>query len=213
MTQFAMQGEMMKSTIDTLNKALFDGGTYVSKGASTYNDISLEWADKSSLEKRRVMEENDGLFWDGDTDADGILWGGCVESMIAQSTVGRYLPKVEDMTGRVLFLESSENIPPHWVVRYLLVGLGERGWFDHLAGVMIGRPKAWNPERQNSAEKKAEYRKKQREMVISTIREYNAQIPIVQNVDFGHTDPQIVLPVGGRALLSPINGTITLDYS
>ncbi len=213
MTQFAMQGEMMEPTIDTLKKALFDGGTYVSVGASTYNDISLEWADKSSLDKRRVMEENDGLIWDGDTDTDGILWGGCIESMIVQSTVGSYMPNVEDMAGKVLFLESSESIPPHWVVRYLLVGLGERGWFDQLTGIMIGRPKAWNPERQNSAEKKANYRQKQREMVTSTIREYNTRIPIVQNVDFGHTDPQIILPVGGRVVLSPTNGTITLDYS
>lgn len=213
MTQFAMQGEMMKPTIDTLKKALFDGGTYVSKGESMYNDISLEWADKSLLEKRRTMESNDGLFWDGDADADGILWGGCVESMIVQSTVGMYLPKTEDMAGKILFLESSENIPPHWVIRYLLVGLGERGWFDRLTGVMIGRPKAWNPERHNSAEKKAEYRQRQREAVVSTIREYNKQISIVQNVDFGHTDPQIILPIGRKVVLCPTIGTITLDYS
>lgn len=213
MTQFAMQGEMMDVTVESLTRALFDGGALITSGADKYNDISLEWADKASLEKRRVMEVNDGLVWDGNHDAEGLLWGGCIESMIVQSTVGKYLPEAEDMAGRILFLESSENIPPHWVTRYLLVGLGERGWFDQLAGVMIGRPKAWNPERQNSAEKKAEYRQKQREAVVSTIREYNLQIPIVQNVDFGHTDPQIVLPVGRKAVLSPASGSITFDYS
>lgn len=213
MTQFAMQGEMMDTTVESLNKALFDGGTLITSGADEYNDISLEWADKASLEKRRVMEANDGLIWDGDRDAEGLLWGGCIESMIVQSTVGKYLPDVENMTGRILFLESSENIPPHWVTRYLLVGLGERGWFDRLAGIMIGRPKAWNPERQNSAEKKAEYRQKQRETVVSAVREYNSQIPIVQNVDFGHTDPQIILPVGRKAIISPVSGSITFDYS
>ncbi len=213
MTQFAMQSEMMRPTVETLNKALFEGGTYVTAGEESYNDISLEWADETNLAKRRVMEPNDGLFWDGQADAQGQLWGGCVESLIAQCAVGKYLPNVEDMAGKILFLETSENIPPMWAVRYLLVGLGERGWFDQLAGVMVGRPKAWNPERQQSAETKADYRRRQRETVLSTIREYNGEIPVVQNVDFGHTDPQLVLPVGGVAMLSSKSGTISLDYS
>jgi muramoyltetrapeptide carboxypeptidase LdcA involved in peptidoglycan recycling len=213
MTQFAMQGSMMDVTVESLQKALFDGGQLVTRGEKVYNDIGLQWADKSLLVSSRQLEPNDGLVWDGDKTANGILWGGCVESMIAQCTAGKYLPSADDMTDHVLFLESSENIPPHWVMRYLLVGFGERGWFDKLAGVMVGRPKAWHFDRQKTKEQKAEYRKTQRETVISVVREYNATIPIVQNVDFGHTDPQIVLPIGRPALLSPTDGTITFNYS
>lgn len=213
MTQFAMQQTMMDLTVESLRKALFDGGELVTSGATMYNDIGLDWADKASLDKTRPMEENDGLLWDGDQKAGGLLWGGCIESMVAQCSVGKYLPSAEDMTGKILFLESAENIPPHWVVRYLLVGLGERGWFDRLSGVMVGRPKAWDFSQQNSAEQKALYRKAQRETILSVVREYNATIPIVQNVDFGHTDPQIVLPIGRQAVLSPAENTISLDYS
>lgn len=213
MTQFAMQQNMMDLTIESLNKALFDGGILETSGSVTYNDIGLDWADKASLAKQRPMEQNDGLIWDGGQEANGLLWGGCIESMIAQCAAERYLPKAEDMTGKILFLESAENIPPHWVVRYLLVGLGERGWFDRLSGVMIGRPKAWDFSQQNTAEQKANYRKEQRETVISVVREYNKTIPIVQNVDFGHTDPQIVLPIGRKAILSPEKNVISLDYS
>ena len=78
---------------------------------------------------------------------------------------------------------------------------------------MIGRPKAWEFDKQNTTEQKAQYRKDQRETVISAIREYNSTIPIVQNVDFGHTDPQIVLPFGRKAVVSPANNTIKLNYS
>lgn len=95
----------------------------------------------------------------------------------------------------------------------MLVGLGERGWFSQLSGVMIGRPKAWDFTQQNTVEQKANYRKDQRETVVSVIREYNETILIVQNVDFGHTDPQIVLPVGRKATLSPKRNIISLDYS
>lgn len=213
MTQFAMQGSMMGITVESLKKALFDGGTLVTQGSNEYNDVSLSWADESLLNTHRVMEANDGLKWDGTNDAEGLLWGGCIESMVAQCAAEKYLPKPEEMTGKILFLESSENIPPHWVAKYLLTGLGERGWYNRLTGIMIGRPKAWNPERQWHAKQKDEYRQKQRETVVTTVREYNMEIPIVQNVDFGHTDPQIVLPIGRRAKLSPRFGTIEFDYS
>lgn len=213
MTQFAMQQEMMDITVDSLSKAFFDGGKLVTSGSPVYNDIGLDWADKELLNKRRPIEDNDGLVWDGDKGAKGLLWGGCVESMVVQCSAEKYLPNAEDMAGKILFLESAESIPPHWVVSYLLVGLGERGWFDQLAGVMIGRPKAWEFSQQNTAEEKAKYRKDQRETVVSAVREYNKTIPIVQNVDFGHTDPQIVLPIGGEATLSPEGNMISFDYS
>lgn len=213
MTQFAMQQNMMELTVNSLKKSLFDGGTLETGGGATYNDIGLEWADQSSLRKQRLMEPNDGLIWDGEQEASGLLWGGCIESMIVQCTTGKYLPSTEEMAGKILFLESSESIPPHWVVKYLLTGLGERGWFDQLNGIMIGRPKAWDFSQQNTTEQKAKYRQNQRETVISVIREYNKKIPIVQNVDFGHTDPQVVLPIGRMATFSPKRNIIALNYS
>lgn len=213
MTQFAMQQNMMDLTVESLNKALFDGGTLETSGSEVYNDIGLDWADQSNLEKSREMEQNDGLFWDGNQEASGLLWGGCVESMIAQCSTEKYLPKTEEMEGKILFLETAEDIPPHWIVHYLLVGLGERGWFDQLSGIMVGSPKTWEFSQQNTPEQKAEYRAKQRETIISAVREYNKTMPIVQNVDFGHTDPQIVLPIGRVAVLSPTKNTISLDYS
>lgn len=213
MTQFAMQGSMKQLTVDSLNKALFDGGQLVTSGTETYNDIGLAWSDPALLTQERTMEPSEGLIWDGENDVSGLLWGGCIESMIAQCSVNKYLPDVEDMKGRILFLESSENIPPHWAARYLLIGFGERGWLNELSGIMVGRPKAWNFDRQKISNERAEYRSAQREIVVSTVREYNSAIPIVQNVDFGHTDPQIVLPIGRLATLSRTGGTITFDYS
>ena len=34
------------------------------------------------------------------------------------------------------------------------------------------------------------------EKITKAVREYNKNIPIIQNMDFGHTDPQICLPYG-----------------
>ena len=213
MTQFAMQGGMLPLTVESLNRAFFDGGTMKLTGSESYNDVGLEWAEKSSLTKTRLMEANDGFVWDAKDQAEGFLWGGCMESMVQQLAYGKYIPTADDMNGKILFLETAENIPPHWVMKYLLTGLGERGWFDKLSGIMIGRPKAWDFSQMNTSEEKEVYRSGQRSIVVTTVREYNQQIPIVQNVDFGHTDPQVILPIGRRATLRPTEGIITLDFS
>lgn len=213
MTQLAMQGNMMDLTVESLNRALFDGGELKSSGSPTFNDIGLSWADRALLSQSRELEENEGLIWSGDSDTSGILWGGCIESMIAQCTVGKYLPSKEDMEGKILFLESAENIPPIWSVRYLLMGLGERGWFNEITGIMIGRPKAWDFSQQKNTSEKNAYKKAQQDVVLSVVREYNNNLIIVQNVDFGHTDPQIVLPVGGHAKLSPANNEVIFNYT
>lgn len=214
MTQFAMQGGMHDITRDSLRRALFDSGEYELAVATEYNDIGLDWADKSLLAETRAMEPNDGLFWDWDsaTDVEGVLWGGCVESLIVQATAGKYLPQYDDLDGTILCIETSEDIPEHWIIEYLLTGFGERGWFDRFQAVLVGRPKAWDFGNRNLSEDKVAYRREQRETVLKTIRGYNTAIPVVQNLDFGHTDPQIALPFGQKARLDSLANKIFLTY-
>jgi muramoyltetrapeptide carboxypeptidase LdcA involved in peptidoglycan recycling len=212
MNQFAMQGEMHPLTVNSISHALFDSDEFELEVASEYNDIGLDWSDQDNLQQRRVMEPNVGLIWSGDKNATGRLWGGCVESLIVQSTTGKYLPSDEDLEGTILFLETAEDIPEHWIIEYLLTGFGERGWLSKFQAVLIGRPKAWEFNKQHTAEQKAEYRAKQQETVVKTVREYNKDIPIIQNVDFGHTDPQISLPMGGMARIDGADMKLFLQY-
>lgn len=210
MTNLGMNVEMFPMTVDALNRALFTGGDYEVVASKEYNDIGLDWSDRANLDKPRIMEPNEGLFWDGDGKVEGILWGGCVESLIFQSTAGKYLPKDEDLEGVVLFIETAEDIPEAWIPSYLLRGFGERGWFDKIKAVLVGRPKAWEFDKQNDTEKKRTYREEQRQEIIRSVRQYNSTIPIIQNLDFGHTDPQIILPNGGNVKIDTDNKTITL---
>lgn len=212
MTQLAFHGKMNDITINSLNHALFDEGEYELEVADQYCDTGLDWADKDNLTKERIMEPNDGLIWDGSSDVEGVLWGGCIESLVVQSATGKYLPKSEDLEGVILVIETAEDIPDHWIIDYILTGFGERGWFDKFRAVLVGRPKAWDFDKQNDTEAKAEYRRIQRETVLKAVREYNKNIPVVQNVDFGHTDPQIVLPLGNKARISTSDKTIYLTY-
>lgn len=212
MTQFGMQKEMHSLTVDFIKNALFRSGEFELVASKEYNDIGLSWGDKYSLNKKREMEPNSGFYWDGSVNAQGILWGGCVESMIVQSTTGTYLPDTADLEQTVLYLETAEDIPEHWIIQYLLTGFGERGWFDKFQGVLIGRPKAWDFSNQKSATEKAEYSTTQRETVVNIVRSYNSKIPIVQNVDFGHTDPQIPIPSGGLTRIDSVNKKLFFTY-
>lgn len=212
MTQLAMQGAMHDITVNSLKHALFDTGEFELEVAEEYNDEGLDWSVEDNLNKVRKMEANDGLVWDGSNDTEGTLWGGCVESLIAQSSTGKYLPKDADIEGTVLFIETAEDIPEHWIVEYLLTGFGERGWLDKFQAVLVGRPKAWEFDQQNDTVTKAKYRKEQREAVLKVVREYNKDIPVVQNLDFGHTDPQVVLPNGNKARIISSEKKILLSY-
>lgn len=212
MNQLGMNVAMFDMTISSIQHALFDEGEFELEVATEYNDEGLDWSVKENLSKQRKLEPNDGLVWDGNKDIEGILWGGCVESLIVQSSTAKYLPKDEDIDDTILVLETAEDIPEHWIIEYLLTGFGERGWFDKFQAVLVGRPKAWEFDKQNSTEVKATYRKEQREAVIRTVRQYNKEIPIVQNVDFGHTDPQIVLPLGRKARILASDQKIYLTY-
>ncbi len=202
MTQFAMQNKMDDLTKEWLRKALFESGEFELDVSTKFNDEGLDWADKSNLNKIRKYEDNPGLIWDGEKDVEGILWGGCVESLLAQFTVGKYLPSIEELTDTILFFETAEDLPEPWIVEYFLIGLGERGWLDKFRAVFVGRPKAWEFDKPNNTEQKKRYKQEQNDAVVKTIRGYNKDIPIVLNLDFGHTDPQIPMPAGQKARLT-----------
>jgi muramoyltetrapeptide carboxypeptidase LdcA involved in peptidoglycan recycling len=212
MNQFGMNIQMFDMTVSSVKRALFKGGELELKASSEYNDIGLDWSKKENLDKHRLLEKNDGLFWDGEGQVNGILWGGCVESLIVQASAGKYLPSSEEIEGTILILETAEDIPEHWIVEYLLTGFGERGWIDKFKAILVGRPKAWEFDQQNSKEEKSKYRKLQRETILKTVREYNPTIPVVQNLDFGHTDPQVVMPLGNNVSIDTAGKKIHLNY-
>lgn len=132
--------------------------------------------------------------------------------MVVIFSSGLNVPKDDELDGCILFLETSEEIPQPWSVAYVLMGMGERGWFNRFKAVLVGRPKAWHVNNMKSSAEKNEYRQSQHEIVLKTIRHYNQQIPIIQNMDFGHTDPQIVIPNGNNARVLSKERKIFFEY-
>lgn len=211
-TQFAEQGNIHEYTLKYLKLALFEEGEVELEASKEYNDVGLDWNDPENLNKHRNYEPNVGWIWDGNQNAEGITWGGCVESIDEILRHGGRIPSLEDFENIILLAETSEELPPADYVYRVFRALGERGILERVKGILIGRPKAWEFNKQNSKEQKEEYRKQQREAILETVRKYNQSIPVVQNLDFGHSDPQIPMPYGTPARIDTENKKIFVTF-
>lgn len=197
LSQLAMQGQMCKETVDSLNWALFKNQDWFEfKSPSYCIDEDHPWDDPKYLkiDRRKEPNEEGHIFAQGGS-AEGILWGGCLESLSD-------LLRIRDRTPLgfskfILFLETSEEIPSHEFVRRFMLSLGEAQILSSIQGLVIGRPKTWFFDNKMSIAEKKTYREKQRESILSVMQHYNPNIPVVLNLSIGHTDPQLVLPYGG----------------
>ncbi|MCX4782310.1 hypothetical protein OG435_37260 [Streptomyces sp. NBC_01264] len=96
------------------------------------------------------------------------------------------------------FLETSEDMPRAQEVYWILRGMGERGLLRQFPALLMGRAKSWSFEKPHGAEERERYRREQREAVLRALADYAPGTMAVFDVDLGHTDPQLVIPVGGR---------------
>src|SRR5690606_4767366 len=98
-------------TTKYLKLALFEETEVEIEASHIYNDIGLDWSKKENLEEKRVYEENEGWYWDGEQDAEGTIWGGCIESIGELLMHANEIPSLEQFKEIVLIAESSEEIP------------------------------------------------------------------------------------------------------
>lgn len=211
-TQYAMQGEMDEYTVTYLKRALFETGEFELLPSETFNDQGLTWNDESLLLTKRQHWPNEGWHWDGEQNASGILWGGCVECVDEILRHNTPILTLEQFNDIVLMFETSEEIPSVDYVYRFFRALGERGILERVQGVLIGRPKAWEFDKQRSPEERVEYRQAQNEAILKAVRTYNKTIPVVQNLNFGHTDPQIPMPYGNEVRINSKNRLIFANF-
>ena len=207
-TQFSIQPKMDEFTVRYLKFALFDEGEMELESTNEFCDSNIttdgqtivDWDKPETLSLRRRYEPNSDWYWGGKGDnATGLLWGGCIESVDEMLRHAVAIPTLEQFSEVILMLESSEEMPTAEHVRRVVRALGERGVLEKIKGVLVGRPKAWHFDHRFSDQEKEEYRAEQRKAIFDTVERYNPNIPIVQNLDFGHTDPQIPMPYGNKA--------------
>jgi muramoyltetrapeptide carboxypeptidase LdcA involved in peptidoglycan recycling len=78
--------------------------------------------------------------------------------------------------------------------------------------VLVGRAKAWTTQRPLDLEAKRAFRRSQQDAVRRAFERYGQNPLIVFDVDFGHTEPQFVIPTGGLVRVDGIAREITVTY-
>jgi muramoyltetrapeptide carboxypeptidase LdcA involved in peptidoglycan recycling len=199
MVQLGRPGSMHPMTRAALERALFTDGTYVLEPPSEYGDEEADWGEPAALAGEPPLRHADDWSWHGPTArVAGSGWGGSLEIVDFHLRTSRYMRPNEDYQGAVLFLETSEETPSASYVYRVLMGMGERGLLQQFAAVLWARPKAWSFEQPRAVAERASYVEAQRDAVLTALAEYHPEVPVVFGVDFGHTDPQYVIPSGGE---------------
>jgi muramoyltetrapeptide carboxypeptidase LdcA involved in peptidoglycan recycling len=142
----------------------------------------------------------------------GTAWGGCLEIVDFHLRTGKYLlpdPAYDDC---VLFFETSEELWSDTYVYRVLMSMGERGLLQRFSAILWARPKAWSLDNRKSPEEKAEYVTAQKSAVLRAVAEYHPDVPLVFGVDFGHTEPQHVIPSGGLVTVDGASRRIEVTY-
>jgi muramoyltetrapeptide carboxypeptidase LdcA involved in peptidoglycan recycling len=111
-----------------------------------------------------------------------------------------------------LLAETSEEMPSATEVFRMLRDFGERGLLEQFPAVVWGAAKATDHNHPRHPADRETYRADQREAVLRAFATYNPGAMIVFDVDIGHTDPQWVLPYGGRMTIDGPNRSITAHY-
>ena len=123
--------------------------------------------------------------------SSGPLYGGCIPTL--NLLVGTpYLP---DFEGAMIFLEDEEM--PLDKLQSHLIHLKLAGVFRRPAGILIGRAARPLPSSSGFSDRN--------DLILSVLGDINC--PVLVNVDLGHTEPMLTLPLGVQCALDTHSST------
>ncbi|MEK5255023.1 S66 peptidase family protein [Paenibacillus sp. FSL F4-0125] len=159
---------------------------------------SKHWSDDEWYldQENRVFIRNEGPFIINDGEAQGTIIGGnlCTLNLL-QGT--EYMPSLKNS---ILFLEDDYESSPVTFDRDLQ-SLIHQPDFQYVKGMVIGRFQQGSRMNKNLLTK------------IITSKEELSDIPVIADVDFGHTSPMITFPIGGQASLRAYGVRVELRIS
>ncbi len=194
MSQFAENGGMFPYMVDSVHKTLFSSDPIgvISPNAAGWTVEELDWSNPENQSRRRQLNPSLGWnFLQGKGAVEGRLIGGCIE-VLDWLRGTEFWPGLSEWKNAILFLETSEEGPPAAYVGRFLRSLAVMGVLPRLSGILFGRPGGQIPP-----ETFAEY-----DAVLTDAVSQESgltDLPIVTGMDFGHTDPMMVLPLGLNA--------------
>ncbi|HET6823873.1 MAG TPA: S66 peptidase family protein [Anaerolineales bacterium] len=192
MIEFAENCGMFPYVVQSLRNTLFSSDRIgeVKPETEGWTVERLDWANPANQQIKRKLNPSTGWkFLQGNGVHRGHLIGGCLE-VFDWLRGTEFFP--ENWQDAVLFLETSEEAPPPETVKRILRVFASLHILSKLSGILFGRPGGEVP-----VEKFKEYDKAILQVVNQ--EEGLTDLPIITQMDFGHTSPIFVLPYGVQA--------------
>ncbi len=176
-------------TLEYFKKCLFQDAPFEVFPTDKWSDDM--WA--GDQENRNFME-NDGFWVINEGEAEGKIIGGnqCTFNLLHGT---EYMPDIRD---GILFLEDDDEAHVATIDRDLQ-SIIHQAKFEKVRAIVFGR---FQPKTGMTQELLTKIVKTKSELSL---------LPIIANVDFGHTTPIITFPVGGAARLIAKKGKIKLE--
>ncbi|MEU3224057.1 S66 peptidase family protein [Streptomyces sp. NPDC006976] len=213
MVEFGRPGALHPMTAESLRAALFTHGDHELTPAKETGSVDRPWEDPRTFDSESTLLPAGGWTWhNAGRVVQGAGWGGNLEILSWLLMADREILPPDAYEGRVLFLETSEELPSADEVFRILRNMGERGLLRRFPALLMGRAKNWSFDRPLDAAAGEQYREQQRQAVLRVLEEYAPETMAVFDVDLGHTDPQVVIPYGGRIRVDGRARRIVVTY-
>jgi len=175
---------------------------YLYQELGVYCNGYPDWGNIENVGKTNLLNKADGWhFIQGTGTVAGKLFGGCIEVLEFMNGTD-FWPDPDFWNGKILFFETSEEKPTVERVHRILRNYGMQGIFGKVSAILFGRARDYNDEEKRQLD----------EAIIDVVKNEfgHAALSIITNLNFGHTDPQIILPLGVSAEINCVDKTFQL---
>lgn len=191
LTDFAENVAMDNYTVKWIKKILFsDEPAGIIPSAEEWTSEYLPWLVENQNIARKKQPNHGYELLQGRGIVQGRLLGGCLE--VFDMLRGTELfPDRASFHHAILFFETSEEKPPVWYMEIALRFYGITGILSCIRGMIFGKP-----------QDEALY-DEYNSVIKKVLAEFHREdLPVLVNMNFGHTEPKICLPYG---ILAEIN--------
>ena len=169
-----------------LRAAWFGDEAITFEPSEVWTDEMLDWDTKADLARPRELRDSDGWVTVREGAASGPLLGGCLETICWHlKGSATWL----DPAGAIVFLEMSEQAPSPADVDAYMTDLEQLGVFDTAAALLFARPCGYTLEDTKTL------------WDVVARRTDASGVPVLANIEAGHADPMVTLPLGVAAEL------------
>lgn len=185
--EFAEYGEITPYVKEAIEQVLFQDSTgYQLKSSPVWSDHYIPWMESNQNVVREWKDDLKGHeLLQGSGKVEGRLLGGCLDAFAIYIGTPVW-PTLDQWRDTILFLETSEDKPGPEYIIWLLRNMAAQGILKVVKGILVGKPKD------------EVYYEEYKEAILQVVakEEGLSNLPIIYNMNFGHSKPIGIIPYG-----------------